>query len=53
MVKRLKVIIDENIGWIIKKYELNNYQIKLITKISPSTIDRIVKGHRINNRKCI
>jgi hypothetical protein len=51
--KRLKVIIVENIGWIIKKYNLNNYQIKLITGISPSSIDRVVKGHRINNKKRI
>jgi hypothetical protein len=51
--KRLKVIIVENIGWIIKKYNLNDYQIKLITGISPSSIDRVVKGHRINNKKRI
>ncbi|MEM3040649.1 MAG: transposase, partial [Nitrososphaerota archaeon] len=51
--KRLKVIIDENIGWIINKYKLNDYQIKLITKISHSTIDRLIKGHRINKRKGI
>jgi len=49
--KRLKVIITENISWIIKKYSLNDYQIKLLNNISPSTVDRILKNQRIRRKK--
>jgi hypothetical protein len=51
--KRLKVIINENLNWIIKRYNLVDYQVKLITDISPSTIDRLLKTHRINKTKRI
>jgi hypothetical protein len=50
-LKRLKVIIKENIIWIIQKYNLSGSQIKLINNISPSTIDRIVKNQRIRRKK--
>lgn len=51
--KRLKVIINENLNWIIKRYNIVDYQVKLITDISPSTIDRLLKTHRINKTKRI
>lgn len=49
--ERLKVFITENISWITEKYDLNQTQILLLNKISPSTIDRIVKHQRIRRKK--
>ncbi|MCX7641759.1 MAG: DDE-type integrase/transposase/recombinase, partial [Elusimicrobiales bacterium] len=49
--KRLKVVISENINWIISKYNLKDEQINLISNISPSTIDRILRHHRIKHKK--
>jgi len=50
---RLKKIISDWFIWIVEKYKLNEEEKTLLLSISPSTIDRMLKGEKIKVKRRI